>query len=138
MPPAMPAAIMFWMAVGGRHDVLEHVQVKRHVEGARAHRSHLTEQDVLSDASAVVDIAHGRGLQENFDRLLERASRERSCVGTVDAVPRDGHECALVAHEVDQQRDACSSRMNRPFSMTPLSSLRAHFGRLRYPRLPDS
>jgi len=53
-------------------DILQHVHVERDIEGACAHRSHLTKHDVFCDTMAVIPLSDGGSLHENLDRLLER------------------------------------------------------------------
>jgi len=47
-------------------------------------------------------VRKGGRLHEDVDRLLEGAAGERALLPPVDAVSRDGHQCACVRHRVAQ------------------------------------
>mmetsp|Transcript_26864 Transcript_26864/g.76935 ORF Transcript_26864/g.76935 Transcript_26864/m.76935 type:complete len:782 (+) Transcript_26864:965-3310(+) len=83
-------------------DALRGLPVVVHVdlEGAGADGAELTEDDVLGDRPHVIDLVINGGVHQDLDGLLEGALHPRAHVRSVDAVARDGHQVAAVAHHV--------------------------------------
>ena len=86
--------------------LLEHLVVEEDVEGAGAEGRELAEHDVRGDAAEVVALGVGGGAVDVLDTLLEGGAAERPDVLlVVDAVARDGHDCARKGHEVAEDHD---------------------------------
>ena len=86
-----------------RHGLSEHVAINKQVKVARANRSKVAQHNVLGHAAHGVDLGVGSSLQQNVHCLLKAGTHERARALAVDAVASDGHEAALVCHDIAQQ-----------------------------------
>ena len=82
------------------HRVLEHVLIQEHAKQPSANGGDLAHYDVLRNTPELVKFGVGGGLQQDFHGLLEGAAHEGACVVPVCSMAGDGHEVALVCHDV--------------------------------------
>ncbi len=87
--------------VGRQGGQLVLIEIK--LERAGSNRCHLAQDDVLRDTIACIELGRGTGLEKNLDSLLKGASHERTGFVSVETVPGDGNQVALVGHQVNQQ-----------------------------------
>lgn len=82
---------------------VEHILVDHDVHLARTGGCQLTKHDVLGNTTAVVQLTAGSSVQENLDRLFERATHESTRISTVDTVTSNCHDHATSCHDIDKK-----------------------------------
>lgn len=85
------------------NDIAEHVNIHVQLKATSAHRRHLTQNDILANTLAVINVTHHCSLEQDFHSLLECASHESALAGTVYTMAGNRHERALARHDINKE-----------------------------------